>query len=85
MMIAASTSRPTAIASPPSVIVLSPTSSGFSSRPASAIDSGIVSVTISAARTLPSSSRMTSTTNTPPSITARPTPPSADATSCDWS
>ena len=29
--------------------------------------------------------RMTSTTNTPPSMTARPTPPSADDTSCDWS
>ena len=85
MMIAASTSRPTAIASPPSVIVFRPTPSGRSSSPARAIDSGIVSVTISAARTLPSRSRITSTTKTPPSRTARPTPPSADATSSDWS
>ena len=85
MMIAASTSRPTAIASPPSVIVFSPTSSGLSRRPASAIESGMVNVTTSAARTLPSSSRITSTTNTPPSMTARPTPPNAEFTSCDWS
>ena len=85
MMIAASTSRPTAMASPPSVIVFRPTSSGRSSSPASAIDSGMVSVTMTAARTLPSSNRITSTTNTPPSSTARPTPPSADVTSSDWS
>ena len=40
MMIAASTSRPTAIAKPPSVIVFRPTPSGCSRSPASAIDSG---------------------------------------------
>ena len=68
MMIAASTSRPTAIASPPRVIVFNPTSSGLSRRPARAIESGMVNVTTSAARMLPSNSRITSTTKTPPSM-----------------
>ena len=85
MMIAASTSKPTAMASPPSVMVFRPTSSQCSSRPASAIDTGMVKVTTRAARQFPSRPRMTRTTKTAPNITARPTPPSADSTSADWS
>ncbi len=84
-MIAASTSSPTAIARPPSVMVLMPTPRGRSSSPESATESGIVSVTIAAARALPRSANRTAATKTPPSSTARPTPPSAVATSCDWS
>ena len=85
MMMAASTSSPTAMASPPSVIVFKPTPSGLRSRPARATDRGMVRVTINAARTFPNKNRITSTTKTPPSSTARPTPPRADVTRSDWS
>ncbi len=58
-MIAASTSSPTAMASPPSVMVFSPTFRRSSRMPASAMDIGIVSVTMIAARTSPSSANST--------------------------
>ena len=84
-IIAASTNKPTAIARPPSVIVFKPTLSRSSRIPARAIDIGIVRVTITAARTSPSNTNRTSTTNAAPRSTARPTPPKADWISADWS
>jgi hypothetical protein len=85
MMIAASTRSPTAIARPPSVMVLMPTPSGFNISPERAIDSGRVSVTTSAARRLPRRTKSTPTTSTAPRRTARPTPPRASVTRSDWS
>ena len=85
-MIDASTSSPTAIARPPKVIVLMPTPERRSRIPASAIDSGIVSVTMSAARTSPSSANDHQHDEARRrASTARPTPPSAERTSADWS
>ena len=79
-MIEASTSKPTAIARPPRVIVFRPTPNQRSKMPELAIDSGIVRVTSSAARRFPSKPNSTSTTSAAPISTARPTPPSAPST-----
>jgi len=66
MMIAASTKMPTAIASPPSVIVLIPAPHQYMTMPARTTDVGRVTVTITADRTSPRSSRSTVTTSTAP-------------------
>lgn len=84
-MIAASTRRPTAIARPPSVIVLMPIPRGFNSSPDSAINSGSVRVTISAARRSPRRTKSTMMTRTAPSRMARSTPPRELRMSSDWS
>ncbi len=84
-MMAASTSRPTAMASPPSVMVLMPDARRLQQQARERERERQRQGDDERRAHVPQQQEEDATTSKAPISTARPTPPSAEPTSSDWS